>query len=84
MGRGYCLVSFYTKYEYYILVWFILPLENDIMSRDVFGNKKITKEDMYTKKLITDADVRVEYYKGFIWFVAGYSYFHFVIMGWSW
>jgi len=54
------------------------------MSRDVFGNKKITKEDMYTKKLITDADVRVEYYKGFIWFVAGYSYFHFVIMGWSW
>ena len=54
------------------------------MARDVFGNKKITKEDMYTKKLVTDADVRMEYYKGFLWIVAGYSYFHFVIMGWSW
>ena len=46
-------------------------------------DKKITKEDMYTKKMITDADVRMEYYKGILWFVAGYLYFHFVIMGWS-
>ena len=52
------------------------------MARDIFGNKKITKEDMYTKKMITDADVRMEYYKGILWFVADYLYFHFVIMGW--
>ena len=53
------------------------------MARDVFGNRKITKEDMYTKKMVTDADVRVEYYKGILWFVVGYLYFHYVIMGWS-
>ena len=54
------------------------------MARDVFGNRKITKEDMYTKKMVTNSDVRMEYYKGFLWVVAGYSYFHFVIMGWLW
>ena len=54
------------------------------MARDVFGNRKLVKEDMYTKKMITDADVRMEYYTGFFWVIAGYSYFHFVIMGWSW
>ena len=39
------------------------------MARDVFGNRRITKEDMYTKKMVTDADVRMEYYKGILWFV---------------
>ena len=53
------------------------------MARDVFGNRKITKEDMYTKKMVTDADVRMEYYKGILWFVVGYLYFHYVIMGWT-
>ena len=55
-----------------------------LMARDVFGNKRLTKEDMYTKKMVTDADVRVEYYKGFLWLTLGYGYFHFVIMGWMW
>ena len=54
------------------------------MARDVFGNRKITKEDMYTKKMITNSDVRMEYYKGFLWLVFGYGYFQFVIAGWSW
>ncbi len=54
------------------------------MARDVFGNRKITKEDMYTKKLVSDADVRMEYVKGGIWIVLAYLYFHFIIMGWSW
>jgi hypothetical protein len=53
------------------------------MARDVFGNKRLTKEDMYTKKMVTSADVRMEYYKGILWFVAGYLYFHYVIMGWT-
>ena len=53
------------------------------MARDAFGNRKITKEDMYTKKMITDSDVRMEYYKGFLWLALGYGYFHFVIMGWG-
>ena len=54
------------------------------MARDVFGNRKITKEDMYTKKMVTDADVRMEYVKSGIWIVLAYLYFHFIIMGWSW
>ena len=52
------------------------------MSRDLFGNRKVTREDMYTKVKITDADVRMEYVKGFLWLACGYLYFHFVIMGW--
>ena len=28
------------------------------MARDLFGNRKITNDDMYTKKVITNADVR--------------------------
>ena len=48
------------------------------MARDVFGNKRLTKEDMYTKKMVTSADVRMEYYKGILWFVAGYLYFDYV------
>ena len=27
------------------------------MARDLFGNRKITNDDMYTKKVITNADV---------------------------
>ena len=53
------------------------------MARDVFGNRKITKEDMYTKMKVTNADVRMEYLKGIIWLVLGYLYFHFLIMGWG-
>ena len=54
------------------------------MARDVFGNRKITKEDMFTKKMVTHSDVRMEYYKGVLWLMSGYGYFHFVIAGWSW
>jgi len=53
------------------------------MARDIFGNRKISKEDMYTKVRVTHADVRMEYVKGVLWLVLGYLYFHFVIMGWS-
>tara|TARA_R100000742_G_C4254926_1_gene72918 strand:- start:296 stop:463 length:168 start_codon:yes stop_codon:yes gene_type:complete len=54
------------------------------MARDVFGNRKITREDMMTSKhIVTDADVRMEYIKSVFWFACGYLYFHFIIMGWS-
>ena len=53
------------------------------MARDIFGNKKITKEDMYTKMKVTNADVRMEYVKGIIWLTLGYLYFHFIVMGWE-
>ena len=53
------------------------------MARNWLGNKKVTKEDMYTKMRVTNADVRMEYVKGIIWLVLGYLYFHFLIMGWG-
>jgi hypothetical protein len=54
------------------------------MARNWLGNRKITKEDMYTKSRVTDADVRWEYIKMVIWLALGYGYFHFVVMGWTW
>jgi len=53
------------------------------MARDIFGNRRITKEDLYTKKTFTSADSRWEYYKMVSYIVIGYLYFHFIIMGWS-
>ena len=54
------------------------------MARDLFGNKKITKEDMYTKIKVTNADVMWEYVKFVIWLALGYAYFHFIIAGLMW
>ena len=53
------------------------------MARDIFGNRRITKEDMYTKKVYINSDFRWEYYKTAVWLVLGYAYFHFIVMGWS-
>ena len=54
------------------------------MARNWLGNRKVTKEDMYTKIRVTDSDVRMEYFKGVLWLILGYLYFHFVIAGWVW
>ena len=34
------------------------------------------------KRAATQADVNWEYVKMVMWLVAGYLYFHFVVMGW--
>ena len=54
------------------------------MARDIFGNRRITKEDMYTKKAYSNSDFRWEYYRIVVWLILGYAYFHFVIAGWTW
>ena len=54
-----------------------------VVARNIFGSKKITREDMYTKMKVTNADVRMEYVKGIIWLTLGYLYFHFIVMGWT-
>jgi len=54
------------------------------MARNWLGNKKVTKDDMYTKVRVTEADVRWEYVKLLCWLGLGYGYFHFVIAGWMW
>ena len=53
------------------------------MARDIFGNKKVTKEDLYTKKTVTRTDVRGLYWNIFWVILAGYLFFHFIIMGWT-
>ena len=53
------------------------------MARDIFGNRRVTKEDLYTKKRVSHSDVRSEYWKMVIWVLAGYLFFHFIIMGWG-
>jgi len=57
---------------------------NELMSRDVFGNKRTTKEDLYTKKSVSHGDVRSEYWKIVFWLLGGYLYFHFVMGVWAW
>jgi len=53
------------------------------LGRDIFGNRKVNKEDMYTKQKVTSADVRMEYVKMVLWLILGYAFFHFAIMGWG-
>ena len=54
------------------------------MARDIFGNRRVTREDLYiTKKRVTQADVRREYAKMVLWLLTGYLFFHFIIMGWE-
>jgi len=58
------------------------------MARDIFGNKKVTREDRYTKKSTkysnySSSDIRWEQFKIFIYILLGYIYFHFIVMGWT-
>ena len=56
------------------------------MARDLFGNKKITREDKYTnssKVTFTKSDEYWEMFKIFIYLLMCYAYFHFIVMGWT-
>ena len=37
-----------------------------------------------TRRVATQQDVNNEYIKAVLWIIAGYTYFHFIIMGWKW
>ena len=37
-----------------------------------------------TRRVATQQDVNNEYIKAVLWIIAGYVYFHFIIMGWKW
>ena len=56
------------------------------MARNIFGTKKITKEDRYTRgrTTFTKSDEYWEYFKMFLILLIGYIFFHFIVMGWSW
>ena len=56
------------------------------MARDLFGNKKVRREDKYTKRSnsgSTEWDVTNEKLKIVLYLFLGYIYFHFIIMGWT-
>ena len=53
------------------------------MARKWYGDPKITKEYLYTKKRVTRSEIRGEYWKVVMWVLVGYLYFHFIIMGWG-
>ena len=53
------------------------------MARNWYGDRKITNEDLYTKKRITHSDVWGEYWKIVFWLLGGYLFFHFIMMGWG-
>ena len=55
------------------------------MARVLFGNKKITREDKYTKGRVkfTNADIRWEQFKIVLIILMAYIWFHFIIMGWT-
>ena len=55
------------------------------MARDIFGNRIKTKEDRYTssKTTFTKQDEYWEYFKMFLLLLVSYTFFHFIIMGWT-
>jgi len=50
------------------------------MARDVFGNRKMTKEDKYTKGKIqfSRSDEMFEYFKMFLWISAATIYLWYI------
>jgi hypothetical protein len=53
------------------------------MARNWYGDKRLIREDLYTKKRVTHSEVRDEYWKIVLWLLGGYLYFHFIMMGWG-
>ena len=56
------------------------------MARDLFGNKKVRREDKYTKRSnsgFSEGDIKKEKLKIVLYLFLGYLYFHFIIMGWT-
>ena len=56
------------------------------MARNIWGNKKITSEDKYTKRSnigSSEWDITKEKLKIVLYLFLGYIYFHFIIMGWT-
>jgi hypothetical protein len=56
------------------------------MARDIFGNRKVTREDRYTRKSTkyTSSDIRWEKFKIVIWIVLGSLYMYFMIQPQTW
>ena len=52
------------------------------MARDIFGNRKITRDDRMTgRHIATNADIRWEYVKIACFLILGSLYFYYIILG---
>jgi len=56
------------------------------MARNIFGNKRITREDKYTRKSTkyTDSEIRWEQFKIVLWIVLGGLWTYFIIQPQNW
>ena len=56
------------------------------MARNIFGNKKITREDKYTRKSTkyTDSEIRWEQFKIVLWITLGGLWTYFIIQPQTW
>jgi hypothetical protein len=55
------------------------------MARNWYGQKRVIKEDKYTRRSdqFSEWDITKEKIKIVLVLVVGYCFFHFIIMGWS-
>ena len=56
------------------------------MARDIFGNRKVTREDRYTRKSTkySNSDFRWEKFKIVLWILLGGLYAYFLIQPQNW
>ncbi len=56
------------------------------MARDIFGNKKVTREDKYTRKStkFSDSEIRWEKFKIVIWLLLGGLYAYIILQPQHW
>jgi len=56
------------------------------MARNIFGNKKVTREDRYTTKSTkySNSDIRWEQFKIVLWILLGGLYAYFLIQPQNW
>ena len=56
------------------------------MARNIFGNKRITREDKYTRKSTkyTDSEIRWEQFKIVLWITLGGLWTYFIIQPQTW
>jgi hypothetical protein len=56
------------------------------MARDIFGNKKVTREDKYTRKSTkySDSEIRWEQFKIVLWILLGGLYAYIILQPQTW
>ena len=56
------------------------------MARNIFGNKKVTREDKYTRKStkFSDSEIRWEKFKIVIWLLLGGLYAYIILQPQTW